>query len=227
MFALFTTIKLFIFVGFLNQVYSICNDSNTTGLVKYNNINTVVKYNNINKLYNKIPVQKNKIKYELNFERDVLKKINYYKEGYCPDVLVFDKRENMSFRDEDYCIQEYMDKFIRKMNIEYVQFNIMRLIIREITYEKNLNNQLRKLSRRKKRKLRKQMRKNYNFFSNSKEVDSMRNICSIDYDTIDYKTIKYKYNRFLKKYNFESIDIESFKYILIVFMILMFISVSK
>jgi len=222
MFALFTTIKLFIFVGFLNQVYSICNDSNTTGLVKYNNINTVVKYNNINKLYNKIPIQ-----YELNFERDVLKKINYYKEGYCPDVLVFVKRENMSFRDEDYCVQEYMDKFIRKMNIEYISFEIMNKIIRDTNYDIRINNEVFNKKKRERRKMWRYIRKNYNKYTNSIELENMGNICYIDYNEIDYKTIKYKYNRFLKKYKYNNILIDyQIIYIFIIFIIVLLIQIK-
>lgn len=214
MFALFPTLKLFIFVLCLRKTYNIY--SKNVGRNEMRQRDTSIR-----KIDTEIK------KYDMNFDRDVLKEINYFREGYCPEKLDLKKPKNTSFRNKEYCIQEYMDKFVRKLDIEYVQFSLMRLIIREITYKKSLNIALKRLSRRKKRRIRKKMRQNYAFFSNSKNVESMRDICSIDYDEIDYNDIKFKYNKFLKKYNFNRFNHKSFKYVFIIFVVFIFITTSQ
>lgn len=113
------------------------------------------------------------------------------------------ERIKYSFSDEKKCQMDYTYKLIKKLNIEYVPFEVMKLIIRDINKQTRYKNDIRFRSKKYKRRLKNYISSNYIEYTQTEELDYMENICYIEYDKLDYKIIKKKYEIFIdkEKYN--------------------------
>ena len=161
-----------------------------------NAFNSSITFENIYKKYN----------YTNNFLGNV---INLVSEGYEPFYSIKDKTcpinmnftENISYDNIYMCQMEYTYKIVKEMNIEYIPFEILKLIIRDINYDNYINFTYKNYRKRKRKKLIRHINKNYLLFTESEEIKAMSNICSIQYDKLDLNKIKKKYNNFIDKNN--------------------------
>ena len=126
----------------------------------------------------------------------------YSEKGICLDLdeEKYEKEMNKySFRDENRCQMDYTYKLIKKLNIEYIPFEVLKLIIRDINRQNRYEKETRYCSKKHKRRVKKHIRLNYIEYTQTEELDYMQNICYIEYDKLDYKIIKKKYELFIKK----------------------------
>ena len=148
---------------------------------------------------------------------------DYTKNGICS----VEKSENEKdlFRDEMICEMNYTYKLIKKMNIEYIPFEIIKLIIRDINKQIRYEKETLYMSTKYKRRLLNYIRLNYIEYTNSPELENMQSICYIKYDNLDYNIIKKKYDFFInkEKYNIKKSNytmINILLYILIIYIII-------
>ena len=95
------------------------------------------------------------------------------------------------------CASIYQEKLIKPLGIDYVSLVRLRSTIRYYNYNYKLNNNHGK-NKRQRRKFRRIISRNYNFYSYSKELDHMQHICDIHYDKLNIQKIKSKYSYAIK-----------------------------
>lgn len=95
------------------------------------------------------------------------------------------------------CTSIYQEKLIKPLGIDYVSLARLRSTLRYYNYYYKLNNNPGR-NKRERRKFRRIISRNYNFYSYSKELDHMQHICDIQYDKLNIQKIKYKYSYAVK-----------------------------
>lgn len=211
---MFNTLVVFFMIQYSSS-YNINSSSIECNITSTNSNITDVNENNIFYIrkYNKdITFEKILDKYNVSdrFLDNVLMLIKngyipfkeYSKNGICLELNEKKYEREMlkySFSNEKKCQIDYTYKLIKKLNIEYIPFEVMKLIIRDINKQTRYEKETRFLSKKYKRRLKDYIRLNYIEYTQTEELDYMENICYIEYDKLDYKIIKNKYNIFIEK----------------------------
>lgn len=152
---------------------------------------------------NSIEISKNN--YSNNFLENLVKLINkgykpidYKQNESCPINMNF-TLTNTSHNDIYLCDLEYSYKILKPINLEYIPFEILKLIIRDINYDDLILFAEQNFKRKNKLKFIRFINKNYGRITERNEIKYMNNVCSIEYDNLDVNQIKMKVDRFIEK----------------------------